>query len=858
MFFNLKNAAIYQALVWKKFFSVNKKLKKVFLVFFLVCLVVFLFLYQQNQQYLFFKGLSIILFSLLVISYLTDLFFESKLKRPILKNSLKQAIENPEINFAHFLNYESACALQKLLRHQKQDIKQIHSNALLYYFLLSLKESPEVNFILSRLLINQGEILEKIDSKSFILNHENFPSQTMTPQKGFSVEEVIFRAAQIAQEGNQKRIKAGNILVALSENNLILKKIFIEKEVKKEDIKNLNWWFNFIEEKIQLSKRFWSKDNLARKGTIAKYLACGFTVTLDRFSTDWTSNIIAQKVSQAVFFHDQGLASCETILAKIEGVNNVLLVGEPGVGKSSVIYKLAERFVLNESLSSLNIKRIVFLDISLILANASLENRAEAILDTICQEVIRAKNIILVIDNFHDYISAKDDLGTVNILRIFSSYLSLPNFQLIAITNFQGLANVIEPHPSLLSLMEKVEIEEPSVEQVYRVIEGAIFYFEQEYNKFITYPSIRTIVECSGKYIPEKLFPKKATDLLSQVVSDVSKEKTKRIILPKDVYNVISKKIGFQVGEMGLGEKKKLINLENLIHQRVIGQDQAIDDISNALRRSRSEIAIRKGPMGAFLFFGPTGVGKTETAKALADIYFRGEDKIVRFDMAEFQSSNDIIRLIGTKTDPGYLTTKVRENPFSLILLDEIEKAHYAILDLFLVILDEGYIISPLGRKISFTNTIIIATSNVGYKIILDSFKKKEEENISINLEKLKKDIIEDSFSKAIFKPEFINRFDDVVLFHPLDKNHLFKISNLLLESLRKNLQEKDIEFVITDEIKNKIIEIGYNITYGAREMRRVIQNKIENVISMSLLKGEIEKGDRIKINPFDFSIIKF
>ncbi len=852
MFFNLQKSAIYQAVIWRKFFYINKKLKKVFLVLFLVCIIILgVFLYTQ-QQYFIPKGLLIILFCLLIGSYLKNAFFENKLKKPLLENSLKQAIETPsEINFACLLNYESACILNNLLNNKKfknKDIKQIHSNFLLY-FLLSLKKSPEINFILSRLLITKKEIQEKINFKiDFDLNNkEDF----------ISVEKIIFRSAQIAQQNKQKRIKAGNIFTALSENNLILKRIFIEKDVKKDDIKNLNWWFNFIEDEIQRKKRFWSKDNLANKGAIAKHLAYGFTVTLDKFSTDWTTNIEAQKVSQAIFFHYQGLDSCETILAKIREVNNVLLVGEPGVGKSSIIYKLAQRIFLNKSLSVLNSKRVVFLDLSFIFSQAS-KDRAEAILDTICQEVVRAGNIILVIDNFHDYIPTRDRPVPVDILSIFSSYLSSPNFQIIAITNFQGLANVIEPHPSLLNLLEKIEVQEPSIEQVYRVVEGAVFYFEQRYNRFITYPAIRTVIECSGKYIPEKLFPKKATDFLSQVFSDIAKEKKEQIILPKHIYRVISKKIGFQVGELGLGEKEKLINLEDLIHQRVIGQEQAVQEISNALRRARSEIAIRKGPMGAFLFFGPTGVGKTETAKVLADIYFGSENKIIRFDMAEFQNVDDITRLVGTKTNSGYLTTKVRENPFSLILLDEIEKAHHSILDLFLVILDEGYIVDPLRKKISFINTIIIATSNVGYKIILDSFKQKQEKNISIDLEKIEKDIIEYSFSKSIFKPEFINRFDGVILFHPLDKNHLFEISNLLLKSLKKNLEEKDIEFIITNEIRNKIIEIGYNITYGAREMRRVIQDKIENVISMALLKGEIKKGDKIEINAQDFVIIKY
>jgi ATP-dependent Clp protease ATP-binding subunit ClpC len=564
---------------------------------------------------------------------------------------------------------------------------------------------------------------------------------------------------------------------------------------------------------------------------------------------------------QTVFFHHQALDACETILSNEQGINNVLLVGEQGVGVSTIVYKLAERFLLDKSLPSLNPKRVIMLNLSLIFSQdvtGNTKDKARVILEAICKEVINAGNIVLVIDRFQDYVCTKDNAALISVLDVLSSYLPLPNFQLILIVDHQGLANIVGFYPYLLNLVEKVEVREPAIEEVYRVIEGKIFYLERKYNEFITYPAIRVIIECSGKYIPEKVFPKKATDLLTQVVADVAKKRKKRIIFPQDVYAVISDKIGFQVGPLGLGEKEKLINLEEMLHQGIVAQDQAIQEISNTLRRARAEIAIRKGPMGAFLFLGPTGVGKTETTKVLANIYFGSKEKILRFDMAEYQNPEDIVRLIGSETTSGYLATKVRENPFSLVLLDEIEKAHYSILDLFLTILDEGYFTTPLGnKKISFINTLIIATSNFGYKIILNSFKQKREKNIEIDLDKLKKEIIDDSFAQAIFKPEFINRFDGVILFHPLDKNHLFQISGLLFDSLKKNLAEKDIELIVTDEIRNKIIELGYNIIYGAREMRRVIQERVENPISMSLLRGEIEKGDRIEIDPRDFRVIK-
>ena len=291
------------------------------------------------------------------------------------------------------------------------------------------------------------------------------------------------------------------------------------------------------------------------------------------------------------------------------------------------------------------------------------------------------------------------------------------------------------------------------------------------------------------------------------------------------------------------------MNLEKLIHQRIINQDQAVNEVSAALRRARADFTVRKGPMGTFLFLGPTGVGKTEACKALAQIYFGSEDKMIRLDMSEFQNVTDIPRLIGSPGEEGFLTTQVRERPFSLILLDEIEKAHKNILNLFLQVLDEGFLTDGLGRKIDFKNAIIIATSNAGYQIILQALQDKTDWS------KVRQKLLDYLFEEAIFRPEFINRFDAAVVFSPLSKENLLGIAELLLQKLKKNLKAKEIEFVITTSLKEKIVELGYNPTFGAREMRRVIQDKIENVLASALLSGKIKRGDRAEVTA-DFKLI--
>jgi len=302
---------------------------------------------------------------------------------------------------------------------------------------------------------------------------------------------------------------------------------------------------------------------------------------------------------------------------------------------------------------------------------------------------------------------------------------------------------------------------------------------------------------------------------------------------------------------MEVKEKETLLNLENLIHQKIVNQQEAVKEISIAMRRARAGIGPKLRPMGTFLFFGPTGVGKTETSKALAEIYFGGIGKMIRLDMSEFQAISDIPRLIGAVSPvemQGLLTTQVRETPFSLVLLDEIEKAHPDILNLFLQVLDEGHITDGQGRKVIFTNTIIICTSNAGSDMI---FKEIESG------QKIEKDkILSALFKKKIFKPEFVNRFDASVIFHPLTKENLLQIAGLMLNSLKKSLKEKEIDFEITEPLKAKIVTLSYKPEFGAREMRRVIQDKVENSVAQALLSDKIKKEDKIEINPENFEVI--
>jgi ATP-dependent Clp protease ATP-binding subunit ClpC len=383
------------------------------------------------------------------------------------------------------------------------------------------------------------------------------------------------------------------------------------------------------------------------------------------------------------------------------------------------------------------------------------------------------------------------------------------------------------------------------------LLENLALILEQKYKIFVSYTAIISIFSFSDRYFPNIPFPKKALNILDEVMVYVSTIPKQKIVLDSHVAKIVSKKTEMPVGELELKEREILLNLEELIHKRIINQAEAVKGISTALRRARAGMAVRKRPMGTFLFLGPTGVGKTETSKALAEIYFGSESRMIRIDMSEFQDVADISRLIGSVTEQGLLTTQVRENPFSLILLDEIEKAHPNILNLFLQILDEGHLTDGQGRKINFKNSIIIATSNAGYKIILGALKEK------IKWSGVKEKLLDFLFEKGMFRPEFINRFDSVVIFRPLSKENLLDISELMLQKLKKNLKkEKGIEFIITQLLKEKIVELSYDPKFGAREMRRVIQDKVENILASAILKEELKRGDRVEIDSKEFKII--
>jgi ATP-dependent Clp protease ATP-binding subunit ClpC len=843
--FNLKDTTIYQAVKRSRFplFSFAGFLSKLFL--FLIVISLILVLASFGGVFSSRTAISYLILSIIfaLFFYNLSLFLELKIKKPEIFIKIEDAITNPdEYNLADFLSFDSAKIVEDAIKFCKKRKLKNNSTALFYS---AIKVSRDLSIIAFRLGINVKDLQDAL--KNYLEKMERQEEYSESFSDDF--ENTIKEAMAVSQKWNHERIDEKEILIGLARSNDLVKQILINYDLKKEDVENVTLWLDSIEDSVAKSKEFWSYENLARQGSFGKDWASGYTINLDQYSIDWRKNV-SRWAFKEIVGHEKELEDVQVILAK-SSMANALIIGNTGTGRKSIIEALALKCYLGKSLAELNNKRVVELDLVTLVANIEDAEKLESILDQIFSEVVMAGNVILVIDNLENFVGLKEyKPGQVDISGILSKYLAMPSFQFVGITSYEGYHKNIEENSSFAELFVKVEVQEVSELDTIKILQQAAMQAEYRTKLFIIYPSIREIVNLTGRYMPSLPFPKKALDVLDETVVYVQRLREK-VLLPHHVAEVVSKKTEIPVGKMEVKEKEVLMNLENLIHQRIVSQDEAVKEISIAMRRARAGISSKTRPMGSFMFLGPTGVGKTETAKALAQIYFGNEIKMIRIDMSEFQAISDIPRLIGS-TSPvemqGLLTTPVRESPFSLVLLDEVEKAHPNILNLLLQVLDEGHITDGQGRKVVFTNTIIICTSNVGADLI---FKEVESGQL-INKNKL----LDYIFEKNLFRPEFINRFDATIVFHPLTKNDLMQIAQLALQGLQKNLKEKEINLEITEGLKIKIVEISYKPEFGAREMRRVIQDNVENVIAGALISDTIKKGDIIEIDPDGFKLV--
>ncbi|MCC6142103.1 MAG: ATP-dependent Clp protease ATP-binding subunit [Nitrospira sp.] len=592
--------------------------------------------------------------------------------------------------------------------------------------------------------------------------------------------------------------------------------------------------------------------------------------------------------------------------------NNPVLIGESGVGKTAIVEGLAQRIVQSEVPDNLLSRRVIALDLGSLVAGTKYRGQFEERLKVVMKEIVQAGNIIIFIDELHTLVGAGAAEGSIDASNMLKPALSRGEIQCIGATTLDEYRKHIEKDGALKRRFQPIHVQPPSMDEAVLIIQGLRDRYEEHHGVEISGDAIVEAVKLSDRYITDRFLPDKAIDLIDETGSRAklqtyalpselkameqelkkvsrdkelaismqnfeeavrhreeeerlrklldeskrewkkSQEKNKPTIGKEDVAYVVSKMTGIPLFKLEEEESNKLLHMEDFLHKRVIGQNEAISAVSRAIRRSRAGLKDAKKPIGSFIFMGPTGVGKTELARTVAEFLFNSEDALIRVDMSEYQEKFTSSRLFGAP--PGYvgyeeggqLTEKVRRRPYSVVLFDEIEKAHPDVFNVLLQVLDDGVLTDSLGRKVDFKNTVIIMTSNIGTKMIQKGvslgFQSTEGEQA-----RRKKDEVMGELRRS-FSPEFLNRIDEVVIFHQLEKEQLYIILDILVRELNSRLVEKGVEIELDDEVKQWLIKEGYEPLYGARPMRRTIQRAIGDPLSDDLIRGRFKDSRKIKV----------
>lgn len=637
------------------------------------------------------------------------------------------------------------------------------------------------------------------------------------------------------------------------------------------------------------------------------------TPTLDQYSRDLTA-LAAEGKLDPVIGREREITRLIQILSR-RTKNNPCLVGEPGVGKTAIAEGLAQRIVADLVPDTVKNKRVVVLDLSAMVAGSKYRGEFEERIRNVLSEVKENRGILLFIDELHTIIGAGGAEGALDASNILKPSLSRGEIQLIGATTLEEYRKYIEKDTALERRFQPITVEEPTEEETLEILKGLRPYYERHHKVEIQDEVLEAAVKMSVRYINDRFLPDKAIDIIDEAASKVqlggyrkmpeleqfelelkslSREKEEAVktadllrakaahkrqeeveqqiekLLQKEkrrakkiraavteaaVAEIVSDWTKIPVQRLTGGETKRLANLEKELHKRVIGQDEAVKAVAQAVKRGRVGLKDPNRPIGSFLFLGPTGVGKTELSKALAETVFGSEQAMIRVDMSEYMEKHSVSKMIGSP--PGYvgyeeggqLSEKVRRNPYSVILFDEIEKAHPDVFNILLQVLDDGHITDAQGRKIDFKQTIIIMTSNAGAQAIIEpkrlGFISGTDEKR--DYERMRAGVMEEV--RRLFKPEFLNRIDEIMVFHTLNKEHIKKIVNILLATLEKRCKEQmEITLKVTNSAKEHLAESGFDSKYGARPLRRAIQNQIEDALANEILEGKIKRGDIVQV----------
>ncbi len=637
------------------------------------------------------------------------------------------------------------------------------------------------------------------------------------------------------------------------------------------------------------------------------------TPVLDQYSRDLTRLVLEGKLDPVIGRKEE-IRRVIQILSR-RGKNNPCLIGEPGVGKTAIAEGLAQQISLGLVPDSVADKRVVTLDLSSMIAGSKYRGEFEERIKKVIREVTGAGNILLFMDELHTIIGAGGAEGAMDASNILKPYLARGELQMIGATTVEEYRKYIERDAALERRFQPVMVEEPSVEDTIEILKGLRRFYEKHHQVVITDESLEAAARLSQRYISDRFLPDKAIDLMDEAAARVRlqgvksstqlqdlaaeinrvgeeledairemdlelasrlrkekeelqeesaklQKKVRKALKQKkaevgenEIAEVIAQWTKIPVKQLAEEETVKLRKLESVLHKRVIGQEEAVSAVAKAVRRGRVGLKDPNRPIGSFLFLGPTGVGKTEISKALAEAVFGSEESMIRVDMSEYMEKHSVSKMIGSP--PGYvgydeggqLSEKVRRNPYSVILFDEIEKAHPDVFNILLQVLDDGHITDAQGRKVDFKNTIIIMTSNAGAQSIIEpkALGFASVEDAKQDYERMKSSVMEEV--RRIFKPEFLNRIDETIVFHALTKEDMKKIVTLLTKSLVARCQEQmGITLHINGSVKSHIVETAYEPKYGARPLRRKIQNELEDGLAEEVLAGKVKRGDEVEV----------
>lgn len=700
---------------------------------------------------------------------------------------------------------------------------------------LSIKNHWQVNFFWMRYMIHPDKL-------------ENYLSNNPVDS------EIIWQnAVNLSAKFKLNRVEPIALLISLLSSSKPIMDWLLGLQLDLDDLISGVEWVSNILNRIQLSKRKYSFGGVARDWT------AGYTPVLDRYSSN---------ISKAV---EYGMGQIHTSKSREEiiktmgnlltrpGRQTIALIGEVGVGKTSIVAAFAREILQGtqnrasllskDEIHGLGFKQIVSLNPGLILS-ATGGKGIESLIYSLFADIMHGHNIILFLDDAQLFFGT--GTGAVDLSQLLLPILQQSRLQVIASFTPEDWQKIASTRPTVEQLFSRVNVGEPEKKDVIAILQDLSSLYEYQYGTINTYEALREVLRLSEHYLHDKAWPAKAIELLEDSQGNFEQRGSLKLVLPTSVQKVIESQIGAKVSSADQMEKNKLLNLETEIHKRMINQVRAVQVVSNALRRARAGVRNTNRPVGSFLFLGPTGVGKTELAKSLAEVYFGDENAMIRLDMSEYQLPEDVKRIIQTSAENQAgvsFLARVRERPFTVILFDEIEKAHKDIFDLMLQLLDEGRLTDTAGKEVSFKEAIVIVTSNAGSDMIRQYISK------GYQIEQFEKQVVNALIDSHQFRPELLNRFDDIVVFRSLTPEELKQVALLMLKGINKSLEIKKITVSLTAPALDYLVNVGFDPRLGARPMRRAMQKNVEDVLARRMLADQIKPGMDVVLDVKDFDI---